>query len=470
MKKWVFMLCLAALSSSLYAQNHLFEVKRLPNWGKEYLTIVKDYFYTLETRDEHLLQFYTPYDYEDPDNHIDTGLLVLEINGQSTKDIDEQEFYAILDKNQKRVELKVLAHSDKEPRIVILKGKETHIPDFANKPYIQNNLAIGLSGIKKDVDHGWYENNYERVIDKRNSSFKKTGTKCTELVDPDFDWFYVKTYDFAIVGDDPLSDRAILDKIAIPIGWKRDTENPDVIFTIAKDSHESISETYVPPTVRTINTGSKTTANYNVWTKSTEYKTQHNTQTIREGGYTHSTRTTDMFLEVSLLDAKRINDPKQQAAPIVWQATFNAHATNVSLNITDVYQAWVTWVKKYDVAFANTSYASAPLFYRLWACSSDGIVTHATTDSRLKVGDEIIKYRWYKGGKWKTQISESPEYGRKLLLEGDHIYEEFRNQSSVYEVHIRRAGKIIKLNNVKLITERYQDNTEIVKVRFWNVK
>ncbi len=437
MKKLILTLCLALLSTSLFAQEHLFEVKRLNNWGKEYLTIVNNHFYMDLDEKDNIEQIFAPYESIDGDIYL--GMIILEINGQSTKNMSEDAFYSILDNSLERIELKVWHFKDKEPHNVIIKSMDTWIPEWANKPYIQKALEKGFNGQRKDYQYT-YDNRYKDIVSRRESNFKNKGIKCTELVDPDFDWFYVKTYDFAIVGNDPLVDRAILEKMHIPSHWTRDTENPDVVFTIAKDSKQSISSTYVPPTVRTINHGSQTKARYNALTNATEYTTTQNNQTVREGGYTQTTSNTDMFLELALLDAKRINDPNQQAAPIVWQATFNAHTT-ANVNVTEVYKAWATWVAKYDTDLVNATEVWAYTLERLWALSGVDInmepivVTYATPDSPLQVGDRIMKYKM-----WNREHKNN-------VLEKD-IDKNYYN--TTYHLIVKRKGekKSIKLYNV----------------------
>ena len=462
MKKWGLLLCMAVFGTSLFAQGHLFEVKRLSSWAKEYLTVTNDHYYGF-SKFTGQANGSASYDENEPAveviegaHNIFHGLVVLEINGQSTKGMSEQAFYTILDNSPEKVELKVWATSDSEPETLVLNGKP--LPQKrASLQYIQDAVNNALAGERKAGDF-WsnYTSIYKKNIAERNSNFKKTGVKCNELIDPDFDWFYVNTYDFAIVGDDPLVDRAILEKLHIPGFWQRDTENPDVIFTIAKDSRESISSTYVPPTVRTINHGSKTTAQYNALTRATEYTTKQNNQTIREGGYTQTTSSTDMFLEISLLDAKRINDPDQQAAPIVWQATFDAHA-DIRLNVVDVYKAWATWVFMYDTYLRNLCKVQVNTFERMWACDESNVVTYATPDSYLKVGDKILKYKNYKKSKWATLFglnARDSEAGLKSIYSkwwGANTPSNQKYCDVIHTVCVERGGKKLTLNSVPFL-------------------
>ena len=78
-----------------FAQEHLFEVKRFKNWGKEYLTITNDYFYTKWDNNDKIIDICCHLTIEGYKFAI--GDLILEINGQSTKDMSERDFYAILD-------------------------------------------------------------------------------------------------------------------------------------------------------------------------------------------------------------------------------------------------------------------------------------------------------------------------------------------------------------------------------------
>ena len=98
------------MCSSLFAQEHRFEVKRLNNWGKEYLTIVDNHFYMDVDENNHIEQIFSPY--ESIDGEVYLGMIILEINGQSTKNMSEDEFYSILDSSGEGflvIEVKVIS-------------------------------------------------------------------------------------------------------------------------------------------------------------------------------------------------------------------------------------------------------------------------------------------------------------------------------------------------------------------------
>ena len=61
MKRIFLFLCALTIGTSLYAQEHLFEVKRFKNWGKEYLTVTNNYFYTKwDTNNEKIVNVDSP--------------------------------------------------------------------------------------------------------------------------------------------------------------------------------------------------------------------------------------------------------------------------------------------------------------------------------------------------------------------------------------------------------------------------
>lgn len=456
MKRIFLFLCALTIGTSLYAQEHLFEVKRFKNWGKEYLTVTNNYFYTKwDTNNEKIVNVDSPLTIEGYDFLV--GDLILEINGQSTKDMSERDFYAILDNSTEKISLKVKSYKTKKVETSTVSPKAT-IPDFANKVYIQKGLNLALNGESHKNFDTDYLHTYSDLSRKRGKSFYGV-IKCTELTDPDFDWFNVSTYDFAIVSDQPLVDRSVFEQLRIPESWKRDTKNPDVIFTIAKDSKQSIHSTYIPPTVRTINHGSKTTSRYNALTKTTEYTTTQNNQTVREGGYTKTVSNSDIYLELAMLDAKRINDPNQQTAPIVWQATFEQHSTDRNLNVVERFNYFASWVGLYDFLWANNHEAHVFTFERVWAYSKDGVVTYAEPNSPLKVGDKIIKYQHRKKADWTHNVV------RNLVEEDDNIYSQcwghdhdyqyYRNNLYIerfYKVQVQHAdGKKETLQSVPFL-------------------
>lgn len=140
------------------------------------------------------------------------------------------------------------------------------------------------------------------------------------LVDWDVDWSKIRTYDFVLRGNDPLTDKKILEEFAKSFEgiMTRDTESPDVFFTIAKDSESSVSYSYVPPKVEYIKTGSTTRKVYNWVGLNPRYNTENHYERIESQGYTEEINHSDIFLEICMLDASKIG---QSTPPIIYKGS-----------------------------------------------------------------------------------------------------------------------------------------------------
>ncbi len=293
---------------------HIIEVDRFPYWGKNYLTITDINRVRIKEDGEWVNGHFT---YEYPDEyknnkkcHFWFGDLILEVDGESAAGWTKEQFYKKVDGRHDAISLKIRSKTDSafidyETKILPLYELPESVKAFDDK------LALAeYRGETEDVE--------------RANHFKEFNASCNERFDTDFDFFNVNTYDFLITSNDPLLDKSIFDNLYIPL-MRRDENNPDIIFTISRNADESINTTYIPPTSRTVNEGSTTRAQYNFITKQNDYITKQKNRTIHEGGYTQETKTIDLFLELTALDAKCINDPKMTHPPIVWQSTIKRH-------------------------------------------------------------------------------------------------------------------------------------------------
>ncbi len=166
------------------------------------------------------------------------------------------------------------------------------------------------------------------------------------MAKPGLNFYDFNTYDILVTGNDPLVDEKILNEFCSSglFGMmKRDEENPDVIVCVAKSSNESISSTYVPPTTSVVNTGSTTRPVYNYITRTVSYETKQHNRYEHTEGYTQTTTATNIHLEFTILDAKKMNDPNQKTAPIIWQMTYNRNVANRNFEIIDEYLAVASW-------------------------------------------------------------------------------------------------------------------------------
>lgn len=372
---------------------HVINVASYSDWGKGYLTItdahiigINDtlYTFTFDPITNNSIR-YVPV----------VADIILEVNGTTTKDMKPEEFYAITD------------------TATVFTLKFRHIAN--GKEYVQKFAVVRGETLLDKYGMGYYEGYNGKWCKEKTCPYKKNflfdsitnkGLRNNnifhEVHDTSFDFSKIRTYDYAINGNDPLNDLKILEKLQfLRDHLIRDTLNPDVLFTIAKNADESITSTYIPPTSRTINTGSYTTSRYNYFRHNYDYETRQTYRTITEGGYTETTKSADIFLEISALDAKRINDKSMTHAPIIWQMTVKRHVTNYNFNILDEYQNYASWAL--FPILGRYGYRTATLFERETGIVADtanpSIVKEIKKESRaekagIQVGDEIIKLEY----------------------------------------------------------------------------
>lgn len=329
--KHCFLFALLFVVTALSAQNqgkpggifdHAIEVTTYSDWGKDYLTITDVHAYSRLQEHTNTSTTLIPIEDEAHQEVVSPEIedIILEVNNKSTKGMTPQQFYNIID----TASIFTLKFKD-------ISANTIHTQKFAVNRLMDENIKK-YRGLNKFLTS--YSKSYSRPY-KRDNKYKNV---FDEISDKRFDFSKIKTYDYLIVGNDPLHDTEILDKVLKPF-LTRDTKKPDILFCIAKNIDENISSTYIPPTSRTINTGSTTTPVYNYLTKTYSYVTQQHNSTIHEGGYTKNTKTGAVYLELSALDAKRINDKSQTAPPIIWQMTATNNYTNYNFDLTEEYLA-----------------------------------------------------------------------------------------------------------------------------------
>ncbi|MBR1466344.1 MAG: hypothetical protein IJ607_08295 [Bacteroidaceae bacterium] len=313
--------------------NHIIDVESFSDWGRGYLTIVDDHVWHIY-KDKYFHNFshcyflsYSPVE-TTRDNFPEIGDVITEVDGNSALNWTTEQFYKAVDNREDVIILKV----KRKKRI---NDKTVEIQEYIIKIKAKKELPDELKV---------YGNIFAYLKGKSLTSGKEKKFEFESRYDKDFDFFPCRYYDFAIKGDDPLLDKSILEDVYLPYDMVRNETNPDIILTISKNADERISTTYIPPSTRTINTGSKTVTRYNWITEKNEYITTQQNRTIYERGYTQETKTLDLFLEIAALDAKKINDPKINYAPIVWQATAKRHVTNPNFEANEELHAYATWM------------------------------------------------------------------------------------------------------------------------------
>lgn len=345
MKKSVLLIVafLSMLSMSMLAQKqHPFEVKRLTYWAPEYLTWTCSYYYHAkpfmdmnDITDQFKMlkdlktEGYLWINEEKSTNIPRISCVIRSIDGVSTKGMSEDQFYDIIAMSDTH-ELIYVSCDHKEGK------EELHsIITLQDTPFWVTQL--GFVPFSKDAHFDTTERRRKANV---SGDFR-------QIFDDEIDWSQYHTYDYALRGTDPLNDKKLLQYIADSFTpfLRRDTNAPDLFFTITTNTDQSISTTYVPPVVQTIRSGATTETRYNWITKKNEYVTRDNYKTIREDGYTQTNKMVKEFLEFAILDGKKVRENKSDVPPIVFQVTYKRDALNPGYNTMDEYKAVSSWIE-----------------------------------------------------------------------------------------------------------------------------
>lgn len=315
MQRTISFLCLTIIGfmASIFGQT--FNISNLNWWNPDYLTVtdcgVLNFYQQVS---HHRLinvadgvekrvkeAFPEMSDFQINSRTWDVGLMwtLVKVDGKEAKGISKDEFYNYI--------------SDNKPH-----QYEWMLPDGSlfttnglgwNQPQFVKNLMIDWN---VDKDKTAY---HLGDIDQNEVGFKV-------LIDWSVDWAKKRKYDLRIVGNNPLVDKEILKEFEKNIAqcMQRDSDNPDVILTISYDAKNSIAYTYIPPKTEYIPSGTTTRKVYNWVGLDPRYESQTHYETIHHQGYNQETNTSELFLEICMLDASRLNE---STPPIIYQATVN---------------------------------------------------------------------------------------------------------------------------------------------------
>lgn len=331
------------LSQAAYSQGinsgevHAIDVARYSDYNPDYLTIIDPH--VIEEHNSHSQTALTwePKVQGDVFKIPRPGDIILEVNGISTYQMSPGLFYRIIDGKDSFIMRFIQNGKEYIQEFIIRKTPPTICEEWIPvNEFFCNHTEYPQARTFQDGLKG------STHAEKRDALFNDSSAICEEIQSQTFDFGSIHTYDYLIVGDDPLNDEKILNSLP-KAGLTRDKNNPDILFTIAKRAEDQISSSYIPPQKRTIYTGSVTTPQYNYILRQYEYKTKNNYITQVEGGYTHTTKTSDFFLELAALDAKRINDSLLTHAPIVWKMTTTRSVVNADLKPTVEMAAYASW-------------------------------------------------------------------------------------------------------------------------------
>ena len=213
--------------------------------------------------------------------------------------------------------------------IVSTKGKSTDFKGYFLRPRVLSAIAKNRV-ISEALDGMCYVSStrYSEVVSKDDG---------TEVVkDSGFDWFHAVKYDLIPRPEDPLTDLVLLQRSfveslsltkqteqVLSYSFIRDEEDPDIVITLSKNANQTITTTYVPPSYTVVNTGSFTTPKYSfLKDKFLGYETQQANQIIKSGDYNVTTVNAAVFLEISVLDAKKMLLESQKYPPVIWKGSF----------------------------------------------------------------------------------------------------------------------------------------------------
>lgn len=339
----LFFVVLLTMTVTISAQQqHPFEVQRLSDWAPDYLTWTCSYhYYALPTFEDssisrHLQQLKDlkedDYIWIDKEKSVclPFGACVIKsIDGVSTKGMSVEQFYNIVSKSNTHKLTWIYPIDWESPKefkcTLFLRDTPFWVQVLDFKP---DKIKLhGMNSAKK----------------RKINTYGRLGV----ITDDEVDWSKYHTYDFAILGSDPLNDKKLLQVIAKNFNgfMKREAKNPDVFFTVTTNTNQSISTTYVPPVVQTIRNGSTTETRYNWITKKNDYVTKDNYRTVREEGYTKSNKTVSEFMEFVILDARKVRESKTNVPPIMYQATYKRDLVNPDFDPKEDYMAVASYIK-----------------------------------------------------------------------------------------------------------------------------
>lgn len=379
-----------------------FEAKPLRSWYQKYPTITNlynDFFYQVldsetESREKFRLALFD---------------VITAVDGTDTSKISMMDFEALFSQSD-TLHLSILRK---------IEGRDITI----KCSILQKNNRNGYGDLLNSIRDSQREQEEIRRIYVKYKRFD--GIRV--IADEGIDFASINTYDFMITGDDPLTDKKILEAFCRSGMFgrlRRDEENPDIIVCMAKNANESISSTYVPPTTQVVNTGSVTRPVYNYITHTTSFVTQQQNRYETSGGYTQTTTNTNIYLEFSILDARKLNDPAQKTAPVIWKMTFARNVTDRDFEILDEYLAIAS---RNCFPFVQ-SFGKLVPFWFVGATFDYGRVSDVVPNTPaaklgLQKGDKIIKINGKKHFKtWEVERKNYYPYTNTKTRSVNEIY------------------------------------------------
>lgn len=222
----IVMLAVATNAYADYAE-HALIVHRLSNWAPDYLTVTNNW--------DNMFFSPTP-------STLKTLSVITEINGESTKDMEPNDFYTIIDQSSS-VTLTYITKIRGENKIYTQQLSKKSGMLFYKLAKLRD------SGTSKDLY--WFNNNKEQRglksptlnwygYDYNYGPTPKMST--TLMADHNIDFFNFCTFDYMVAGDDYMVDLGLVRTLTKELekkGLKYDPNNPDlhVYFTKSADAN-----------------------------------------------------------------------------------------------------------------------------------------------------------------------------------------------------------------------------------------
>lgn len=301
-------------TTSIYAESgyaeHALMVHRLSYWAPEYLTVTNNWNNMF---------------FSNAPSTLKSLSVITEVDGQSTKDMEPEDFYKIID-NANSFSITYMSKIRGENRsythqLVPKKGKLFFV-DYSSK---EDRYDWSYYS-----DERWF---FDYMITKKGTRVGLTPKESTTLMsDQNTDFFPFCSFAYMVSGDDYMIDLGLVQSFSKELerkGLKYNSDNPDIYLYLTKDSRTSIETIYVPNIVSTTHSTSNTIGhlhiyygNYSAWGSGSTRTTNISTTNTQDVGHTKTIVDADLYLQLSILDAKKMSQPNP---PVVWQMIHNHH-------------------------------------------------------------------------------------------------------------------------------------------------
>jgi hypothetical protein len=195
--------------------DHVIEVEKYTDFAPDYLTVIDNHVvYGMD------VTWYLTFSPDSINNYYypTIGDAILEVNSQSTKGMTPEQFYQITD-------------TARHFTLQLRTRKEGLLTTQSYSVHKEPHLLFTFLGESGQLINFVTQNEMDstRETQKRNIC----STCFSSIHDTEYD-FSNKTYAYQIVGDDPLTDKKILDEMDKSILKKDTLNNPDLLFAVEK--------------------------------------------------------------------------------------------------------------------------------------------------------------------------------------------------------------------------------------------